>query len=104
MLAPTYFPTHEYAVSLAMRRLTSGFGMEPGVPASLWEPANLIRSSGASCAGTRYRGAGSKFRLAPRCGLYIPVQGSERFYSIFKIWAAFGQPSSAGFMAVVDGY
>ena len=42
MLAPAYVPTHEYAVSSAMRRLTSGFGMGPGVPASLWTPANLL--------------------------------------------------------------
>ena len=42
MLAPAYVPTHEYAVSSAMRSLTSGFGMEPGVPSSLWEPTNLV--------------------------------------------------------------
>ena len=41
MLASAYFPTHNYAVSLAMRCLTAGFGMGPGVPTSLWTPANL---------------------------------------------------------------
>lgn len=41
MLAPAYVPTHKYAVSSAMRRLTSGFGMEPGVPASPWKPTKL---------------------------------------------------------------
>ena len=43
MSASTYFPTYKYAVSLAMRRLTSGFGMEPGVPASLRTPTNSYR-------------------------------------------------------------
>ena len=42
MLASAYFPTHEYAVSSAMRCLTTGFGMGPGVPTSLWTPANLL--------------------------------------------------------------
>ena len=40
MLAPAYFPTYKYAVSSAMRSLTTGFGMGPGVPSSLWAPAN----------------------------------------------------------------
>ena len=40
MLAPAYVPTQEYAVSSAMKGLTSGFGMGPGVPPSLWEPTN----------------------------------------------------------------
>ena len=37
-LASTYFPTQKYAVSWAMRRLTSEFGMGSGVPASPWTP------------------------------------------------------------------
>ena len=41
MLAPAYFPTYKYAVSSAMRSLTTGFGMGPGVPSSLWAPANI---------------------------------------------------------------
>ena len=40
MSAPAYVPTQEYAVSSAMKGLTSGFGMEPGVPPSLWTPTN----------------------------------------------------------------
>ena len=40
-LASAYFPTQIYAVSWAMRRLTSEFGMGSGVPASLWTPANM---------------------------------------------------------------
>ena len=51
MLAPAYVPTHEYAVSSAMRCLTSGFGMEPGVPTSPWEP--------------------TKFRVAVRFGVIL---------------------------------
>ena len=46
MLAPAYVPTHEYAVSSAMRRLTSGFGMGPGVPASPWRPTNSVSGWG----------------------------------------------------------
>ena len=46
MLAPAYVPTHNYAVSSAMRRLTSGFGMEPGVPASPWKPTKLCPGRG----------------------------------------------------------
>ena len=49
MLASAYFPTHNYAVSSAMRSLTSGFGMGPGVPSSLWTPANLLFLRTGSC-------------------------------------------------------
>ena len=42
MLAPAYVPTCRHAVSSAMKGLTSGFGMEPGVPPSPWEPTNGV--------------------------------------------------------------
>ena len=58
MLAPAYVPTHKYAVSSAMRRLTSGFGMEPGVPASPWKPTSfwfLHRFPTGSSRRVRYK-------------------------------------------------
>ena len=46
------------AVSSAMKGLTSGFGMEPGVPPSLWPPGQmslgLFRKAGRSFAACPY--------------------------------------------------
>ena len=42
-LASAYFPTQGYAVSWAMKRLTSEFGMGSGVPASLWTPRKFFK-------------------------------------------------------------
>ena len=42
-LASAYFPTQGYAVSWAMKRLTSEFGMGSGVPASLWTPRKFSK-------------------------------------------------------------
>ena len=37
-MASSYFPTQEYAVSWAMKSLTTEFGMGSGIPSSLWTP------------------------------------------------------------------
>ena len=42
-LAVTYSPTPYDAVPSALRHLTAGFGMDPGVLLVLWPP-NLIKS------------------------------------------------------------
>lgn len=51
MLAPAYVPTLKNAVSSAMRCLTSGFGMEPGVPTSPWKPTKFWSFTNRSLTG-----------------------------------------------------
>ena len=69
MLASAYFPTHKYAVSSAMRCLTTGFGMGPGVPTSLWTPAN---------SGFYWEKTSSSFPQKAGIGFCISIEGLER--------------------------
>ena len=75
MLAPAYVPTHEYAVSSAMRRLTSGFGMGPGVPASPWKPTNFFAAAFCGAGAERYQLRGRKGRRRRKqvFDLLVPV-------------------------------
>ena len=43
VLASAYCPTNSSAVSSAMKRLTSEFGMGSGVPASPWTPRQIYK-------------------------------------------------------------
>ena len=82
MLAPAYVPTHEYAVSSAMRGLTSGFGMEPGVPPSLWEPTNMFRVIRRKMM-TRSDSEHYSRPMAARCSIQL-VGSEEREVSRFR--------------------